>query len=244
MYQNLIFDLDDTLVRCRKYYFECRDQFAGFQAMRYNIDPLVVDKMLNDFDVTCTKLPSGFSKERYPRSFAAISAAIDIVMGNEPNAQAAEISFNIANKVFDAPYEMIDGARDMLIKYRSIGKHIFLLTKGDEEVQRRKIALHRLDEVFPEGNIFIVPRKSVDEVRMVMKQIFMWHSNPQPNGQLDKTVMIGDSLKDDVGSALQAGIDAIHINCDLTPAWSYDDGTMIPTHCLKTVTDLPTIIPL
>lgn len=234
-YQNLIFDLDDTLLLCGKYYMDVRNEFKLYQEKRTGVPADIVDKMLNDFDLSCTKLPNAFNRERYPRSFAAISAALDIVNGNAPCPESAHHSFDIGNSVFTADYIMFKGVRDLLVKYKMAGFRLFLCTKGDTAVQQYKIDKHNLQDIFPVGQIYIVPKKTGEVVTAIML-----------DHQLDptKTIFIGDSLKDDVGSAHAAGIHAVHIGHPEKPVWAYDDGKNVPEFCLESVTELPTAIPL
>ena len=234
-FTNLIFDLDDTLLLCGKYYMDVRNEFKLFQEERTGIPAEIVDKMLNDFDLSCTKLPNAFNKERYPRSFAAISAALDIINGKMPSGMAAEHSFEIGNSVFTADYAMFNGVQDMLVRYKMAGFRLFLCTKGDLEVQEYKISKHCLRDIFPSENIYIVPKKTGEVVTGIML-----------DHQLDptETIFIGDSVKDDIGSAHEAGIKAVHIGNPNKPVWAYDDGKNVPDFTLEKVTALPTIIPV
>lgn len=235
-YQNLIFDLDDTIIRCGHYYAKAKTEFVQFSYERTGLPPAMIETLLNDIDLSCTALPNGFNRERYPRSFRAASNVLDIIRGVPVDATAGDKSFEIGDSVFSAPYEMFDGARDVLTKYKSTGHRLFMCTKGDDEVQQRKIDIHSLTDLFESPRIYIVGKKTPETVQKILS-----------DHQLIKesTVFIGDSLRDDVGSAIKAGIDSVWINKPDRHVWAYENNQdHRPTHILERITELPSIIPI
>jgi hypothetical protein len=111
---------------------------------------------------------------------------------------------------------------------------MFILTKGDDKVQRDKITLNKLEELFGWSNIHIVDRKGEAEMREVLAA---HHLNP------NETIMIGDSLKDDIGSALKCGMDCMHIELGGIE-WDYNKTTDRPTYKATTVLSLPLYVEL
>lgn len=235
-YKSLLFDLDDTILRCGKYYHACKNEFIQYQHARTGISPHIIEKILDGIDIACTELEGGFLKERFPRSFAAVSSVLDTILGRMVDQNAKNTSYQIGNSVFDAPYELINGAYETLKLYKDAGYRMFLYTKGDEKIQRRKLDKNGLYAIFnDEKDIHIVPKKNSE---YVIEHIL------EANG-LDKneTILIGDSLKDDIGSAGGSGIDSVLINAD-KPVWYLDVGMYVPTHVRNSIKDLPTIIPV
>lgn len=232
-FPNLIFDMDDTLSECSPLYAKCKDDFAEFSYGRTGIAKDIIINILNGIDVACTNLPQGFGKERFPRSFAATSAALDLIRGKEVDDRAAEQSYMIGEEVFVADYPLYDGVLNMLKRYKSGGHNLFLCTKGDFYVQNRKIELNELDTIFDRANIYIVPKKD----GLAIERILLDH-------QLDptETVIIGDSIRDDIGAGHEAGIKTIWINNESKVAWAYEDRNHTPDYIIKKVTDLPSLI--
>lgn len=105
--------------------------------------------------------------------------------------------------------DSLDGARDTLQLLRDCGVRMVLKTKGEKQIQERKIARHRLTDIFGD-RIAIVDRKNTDTFKGIAAQ----HDLKAP-------VSIGDSPRSDIEPALAAGFDAILIL--KTDSWSYEE---------------------
>lgn len=211
---NLIFDLDDTLVECGKYYRAQQEEFAEFQSNRTGLPPELIYKLRENIDVTFTSTSDGFSRARFPRSFASTSITIDLMLGHSIDEDAKEQSFMIGDKVFNAMYPLLDGIDTMLTSYLDNDHKLFLLTKGDYDVQIRKVALNGLRQWFDNECIYIVGQKTPDELHSILIN----HSLDP-----DDTVMIGDSLRDDIGTAKSLGVTSVWINNNNSLAWGYEN---------------------
>jgi phosphoglycolate phosphatase-like HAD superfamily hydrolase len=234
MYKNLIFDMDDTLIHCGRYYVATKNRFVEFQHQRTGLPKDMILKMLNDVDLACTTFPMGFSKERFPRSFVAISHVLDIVRGLPVNEAAAKESLYIGQSVFDAEYEPFEGAFETLKMFKDNGFKLFLNTKGDEDVQNMKIFKHKLDRFFDDDSIYIVPKKDRTGIIRILDD---------HNLKIEETLSIGDSVRDDIGTAKAVGIDtALVTEADHT--WGYEDTDHEPTYEIHSIRDLLKIIPI
>jgi FMN phosphatase YigB (HAD superfamily) len=231
---NLVFDLDNTLCNCSVFYKQKQNEFARYQAQRTGHTEDFCLELLRKIDVTFTATPEGFSKHRFPRAFAATSSTLDIMMGNSIDEPAAQHSWYIGDSVFNEPYELFDGVRDMLEQYKAGGYRLFLLTKGDYDVQISKVINNKLDVIFDRDKIYVVPKKTSTE----LAQILYDH-----NLIVDETVMIGDSMRDDIGSAQALGVDSILVE-DATGTWDYETITVTASRKIKHTIELPEIIPV
>jgi FMN phosphatase YigB (HAD superfamily) len=229
-----VFDLDNTLCDCSIFYKQKQNEFAKYQSNRTGHTEEFCLNLLRSIDVTFTSTPEGFSKNRFPRAFAAASSTLDIMMGNPIDDNAAQHSWYIGDSVFNEPYDLFDGVYDMLSLYRDAGYNMFLLTKGDYQVQIGKVVRNGLDEIFERDKIYVVPHKTSAEFAQLMKDHSLLAS---------ETLVIGDSLRDDIGSARLLGIDTVLVE-DATGTWAYETQKHEPTHFIKKVTELPTIVPV
>jgi len=224
-YKNLIFDLDDTILICSEYYHKCRDTFAAEATARTGISPEVVDKMLTGIDVACMGLDNGFGKERFPRSFAACSIALDIICDKTPDIEAAQRAFVIGDSVFWEDYPIINGAAEILQTYKDAGYNLFLYTKGDYAVQQRKIDINKLNRFFDADKVYIVGKKGGFQIDRIVAD---------HNLIKDETVMIGDSIRDDIRSANEAGIDCVYVWADGRRQWDKESINKFKPNCIIT----------
>jgi putative hydrolase of the HAD superfamily len=232
MIKNLILDMDDSLLLCSKYYVECLDEFSTMQSARSGISKEVCRKILDSIDLCCTELPDGFNSERFPRSFEAASMVLDVVRNVGIDFVAAHDSYDIGNSVFAADYPLFDGVRETLSLYRNSGFNLFLYSKGDPKVQWPKVYKNNLLEYFDKDNIYFVGKKTQVEVEMILNMNDL---------VTEETVMVGDSLRDDIGSAHAAGLKAIHLTA-MKPSWKYENGNNKPDYSIAHFRDLPNII--
>lgn len=220
---------------CGRFYVETLENFSNYQAERLGIDASIARKMVDAIDLVCTNFKDGFNRERFPRSFSAASVALDISLGQQPDAHAANRSFEIGNAVFDAPYDLYPGVREMLEGYRHSGYNLFLYTKGDHSVQQDKIDRNQLLDIFAEEDIFIVGKKSGEILSSYLNRFDLEYS---------ETVVIGDSLRDDVGSAIDLGLASVWVSGNHQSKWAYESVERVPTFSINSILDLPRIIPI
>jgi putative hydrolase of the HAD superfamily len=213
----LVIDMDGTLIECGKYYVEVKDKGAEYLSTITGIGKDVARKMIEAIDLAAVSLPGSFSADRMPNSFeAAAMAACQIAYHQKPHLAPFYNHMNamreIGKSVFDAPYEQFPGVVNALLELKSQGWKMVLLTKGDTEVQQRKIALHRYEELFDVRVITLT--KNVDVLRSVCEKFGIIPS---------QSWSIGDSVKDDISPAKALGFRTIRVK-DHTP-WAYDTGT-------------------
>jgi putative hydrolase of the HAD superfamily len=237
MYKNIIFDMDDTLMPCGPFYTRTQEDFGYYQHFRTGLDEKVCKDVLKNIDLTSIVLPGSFNRERFPRSFRAASYVLDTILGRELDQRAAYISYSIGDSVFDAPYILFEGVYDMLAAYQNSGFQLFLFTKGDQTVQREKILRNSLEQFFPDPNVMIVDRKHGGLLSNIVAEREL---TP------DETIVVGDSLRDDVGSAHQAGLHSVWVQKTANKSWAYEntENHLHATYVIDYVTKLPTVIPV
>lgn len=235
-YKNIITDMDDTLLPCGRFYVAVQNEFGEFQAKRTGLPADVCINVFKGIDLACIGLPAAFNRDRFPGSFKAASYALDAISGITSDQEAAHKSWLIGDSVFAAPYDLFDGVARVLAAYREAGFRLFLLTKGDEEVQNIKIERNQLRSIFEQNEIYIVGKKNSDNVHRIIAE---HNLNPA------ETISVGDSLRDDVGAALEAGIGAVYVHKNANKSWAYENtgNSHQPTFTVDFFTDLPTIIP-
>jgi putative hydrolase of the HAD superfamily len=108
----------------------------------------------------------------------------------------------LAERVYEEEARIKDGVIEAL---GLLADHfaLYLVTVGDEAVQRRRIETLPCRELF--SDMIIVSDKTTEVYRSVLER------GPFQPGE---AVMIGDSLRSDVLPALEAGLFAVHIPAD------------------------------
>ncbi len=229
----LIFDLDNTLVECGQYYLSAQVELIRRQSVRTDIKPEIIKELFTTIDLQSTKLERGFSRDRFPRSFSATVAVLDAMRGRTPDNDEMKAMWLIGDDVFYAPYTPYDGVESTLQAYKDGGWQLLLCSKGQYEVQKRKIAINGFERFFDPTEQYITLVKSPEYLQQIIvaKQIDVGNS-----------WYIGDSMRDDIGPALAVGMKAVEVASG-TGKWAYENIEHPPTATITSVSELGTIIP-
>ena len=55
-------------------------------------------------------------------------------------------------------------------------------------------------------------------------------------------IVVGDSIKDDIGGAIKAGLRSVHIAGQFEGSWSYENEQNTPTWTIKHIGELPALL--
>lgn len=211
MQPTLVFDADDTLW----------DEQGVLQAFEADIEALLDD--------LCDE-PSHF-RERFIATehanipalgygFASYIYSVGEAVSCEPSwrAHKASVLARVAELIADvqtAGPRVIDGVVPTLEALSDRRYRMVLLTRGIDHEQRHKLAQSGLSAFFSE--IRVVGRKDVETYRVTAEEL----GDPAAM----RLCMIGNSMRSDVGPALEAGWRAIHV--PPPTEWAHDmaDGT-------------------
>jgi putative hydrolase of the HAD superfamily len=231
--KNIIFDFDDTLADCGIFYREQQNKFAAYQASRTGLPVELISKLRESIDVHFTQTPDGFNRVRFPRSFASTSMTIDVMLGNKVDEVAAYQSFELGDEVFNAMYPLCPGIPEMLDSFRDAGHQLFLLTKGDFEVQTRKIVLNGLDRWFQKDRMYIVPQKTPQSLQRVLDDHGL---------NTTDTIVVGDSLRDDIANAHAVGCESVWVSGRHNAAWAYENTQVEVIYSTENAADLGNLL--
>jgi putative hydrolase of the HAD superfamily len=137
----------------------------------------------------------GYDPAMLPRAYEEALIAFVPTASDDDILHAHQLGY----RIFEEEARLKEGVEESI---RLLADHflLYLVTVGDEAVQRRRIETLPFRDLFTE--LFIVPDKNADTYRAVLR-----HCQCTP----DEAVMIGDSLKSDIIPAVEAGLTAIHI---------------------------------
>jgi putative hydrolase of the HAD superfamily len=208
--QHIIFNLDDTLIECNKYYNKVIEQFindmtkwfAGakrdeVRQKQLDIDMLQVDK-------------NGLTTEHFPESFVKTYQLYCEERGIRPEYHTIAYLRALGNSVFDMPVEPLPDMYETLEALRSQGHELYLHTGGVEENQRRKVAQLELAAFF-DNRIFISLHKDTKALQKIVDEMAF---------DVRNTWMVGNSPKTDIVPGLELGVNTIFIPAQ--KEWSYN----------------------
>ncbi len=199
-FQNLIiFDLDDTLLDTSDLYWRARSLFVE-KVTKEGFDEKLIIDLFEKIDTENIK-KLGFSPHRYGKSmtetYLTICSKINLKVQPETLTFLNEVCSPI---VVNTVPEILNGAKELL--EWAYGKfYLVVLTRGEENVQYRKLQESKLIKYF--GDIYVVPCKNL--------QVFQ--STLATTGfDPEKTWVIGDSIKSDINPGILAGTKCILYN--------------------------------
>ncbi|NHM33465.1 HAD family hydrolase [Neobacillus terrae] len=207
----LIFDLDDTLIHCNKYFRDTINQFAA--QMKQWFPELTIQQIKQmQLEIDMKSIAEhGLHSSRFPESLAATYLYFSEKYNQSVEQTKVDELRRIGQGVFEIEVQPFPHMYEVLNTLRQDGHHLFMYTGGDKANQNRKIVQLELEAYFGK-RVFIYEHKNSEALRQVLQTI---KADPK------KTWMIGNSLKTDIRPALENGINAIHIPSPIE--WSYNN---------------------
>lgn len=235
--QQVIFDLDDTLVHCNKYFDLILDQFADLLTdwfKMYGISTAEIREKQTEIDVAGVH-QIGFASSHFPESLVDTYRYYGRLTGRKGLPEEEDRLMKLGLSVYELPIEPYPGMVETLNLLRSQGHELHLYTGGETMIQQRKIEQMRLADYF-QDRIYIRQHKNAEALEDIL------HSR-----QFDRsrTWMIGNSLRTDVMPALSAGIKAVYIK--IPNEWLYNivelqhDGDA-EMHTVTSLEEVPRVI--
>ncbi len=208
--QNILFNLDDTLSYCNRYFNLVIDEFAD-QMMAWfdSITERDIKQKQLQLDVALIS-EHGLKSDRFPESFVGTYKYYCDLTGREKKKDEIQYLRELGFKVFEIPVEPIPSMNETLQRLKEEGHKLYLHTGVDEANQLRKISQLELTTYF-EHRIFISEHKDTTALSDILKTI-----KADPN----VTWMVGNSLRTDIVPALEMDIHAIYIPAE--NEWQYN----------------------
>ncbi|UQZ37131.1 HAD family hydrolase [Paenibacillus sp. PK3_47] len=203
MKQQVIFDLDDTLVHCNKYFDLILGQYFELMNDWFSGDGILTSEVRSkqvEIDVE-TVSTSGLASENFPKSLIATYRYFSARLGRPADPVQEQQLMKLGLSVYDQEIEAYPGMVETLDMLKQDGHDLYLYTGGDDTIQQRKIEQMKLDLYF-DDRIFIRQHKNVESLENILSTHHFDRS---------RTWMIGNSLRTDVLPALTAGINTIYL---------------------------------
>ncbi|SDE30474.1 putative hydrolase of the HAD superfamily [Paenibacillus sp. UNCCL117] len=211
--QTILFDMDDTLIHCNKFFDMVIDQFADQMEAwfhGYHLSISEVKKKQAELDLNRV-LASGFSPSHFPESFVETYDYYSDLTGRRKTQAEIERLTELGSSVYGHSIEPYPYMEQTLKTLAAEGHELHLYTGGDPAVQMRKIKEAGLERFFAD-RIHITRHKNTEFLEGILSNNGMDRS---------RTWMIGNSLRTDMIPALTCGIHAIFMPAELE--WSYNE---------------------
>jgi len=202
----VVFDGDDTLWSTEQLYDDARLSARDVVAVS-GLDPERWEELERRIDVeNVAKL--GYSPKRFPTSCVQAYEELCRSEWRDPDTHVVRQIRLAASSVFTSDPPVMLGARETLARLRACGIRLGLLTKGNREVQQRRIANSGLSDLF--DVIQIVPEKTPATILKIVSVLGV---------DVRSAWMVGNSVRSDILPALAAGLQAVWINAHV---WEYE----------------------
>ncbi|MEK3823806.1 HAD family hydrolase [Paenibacillus sp. FSL K6-1558] len=201
--QHILFDLDDTLVYCNKYFnlvlgefFENMQQWFDGHALTTQ---QIREKQL-EIDVTGVN-KVGFASHHFPQSlidtYRYFSQKYARVTSTKEETYLSKLGMSVYTQEVEPYPHMVETLEEL----KSAGHSLYLYTGGETVIQQRKIDQMKLSIYF-DDRIYIRQHKNIETLEGILSK-----------GPFDRraTWMIGNSLRTDIMPAVNAGIHSIYI---------------------------------
>ncbi len=219
----IIFDGDDTLWDSQSIYVDAKKRYYREMAT-LGFDTSEVEQVLDTTDIANVDV-LGFSRLRFPKSMVDAYRTLCERRSREWDKGIAERLRSIGESVFHRAPHLFPGATNLLDAVRARGARVILATKGDHDVQKRKLAVMNLAQMF--HRLYILDRKTENEFRTILAECDL---------AADMSWSLGNSVKSDINPALRVGMNAIWVQQE---TWEYERELPERTDKLFVVRSLP-----
>ncbi|MEY4723053.1 MAG: hypothetical protein RLZZ324_566 [Candidatus Parcubacteria bacterium] len=229
--RDIVFDLDDTLIYTAHKYYAALIVAAGIVhhsfGMRHVTHPMEFIGTAERINGEVIRAVGFRNGHMFVSSCAQAYEELCVKRGLLPQKDVAEAVTKAALGHRAGPFIPVDGAKRTLRALRRDGHRLHLVTMGEPGLQMERLHGSGLQEYFRAENIHVTDH---DKRAAISRCI----DGRDPA----RSVMVGDSLKSDITSAIDLGMVAMHVPGD---PWSFAQAD-VPKHAfisLASIKDVP-----
>lgn len=232
----VIHDLDNTHVRCSEYYNDARTRWAELMATELGLSPAESLGALMAVGRAMSLGPLGHSKQRFPLSMAETYRRLVRAAGRPVREAVAAAASSIGESVFAADYTPYAGSVETLAALHRAGIAQAICTKGDVRVQLpQKVDRHGYRRWVQ--HVRVCDPKTPEDFLACMHAL---------GATPETTVVVGDSLVDDIAGATAAGMRSVWVTAYRSSTFSYlgeNPETTHPTATIGEIHELQALLP-
>jgi len=210
MIKTIFIDLDDTLIANHYVYYV--PQLEAVKMICLDLEelsppPIQIIEMTTKWQVDNIAELGYISKICFPQSFLAIYRQLCSKINRPPNPNIESAIAVCAMRYILEQYKLFPGVKDTL---KSLPQRKIMVTRGVSEVQDFKIDNVELREYF--DDIEIVKVKTPQTYTDLIEKYGL---------VAEETLMVGDSFRNDIKPALEAGLKAVQIEAGIVQ-WDWE----------------------
>lgn len=226
----IIFDFDDTLVATNVIFEDIRQEFFAQMAELGFTEQVAIAEYLNQADINNVLALGYMGKECFPRAMGQTYQHFVSLAGQTYDPQIAQRLENIGWQVYQREAEYLPGAKELLTSLQGKAR-LFLLTQGDSGIQARRLKQRGILPYFDDFRIVV--SKDVAAYTSFIRDM---------NIDVERSWMVGNSLRSDINPALTVGLKAVHYQL---PAWDFEHEEALGEHySITNLLDLKELIGL
>ncbi|HJV45873.1 MAG TPA: HAD family hydrolase [Bacillota bacterium] len=209
--QYILFNLDDTLAHCNKYFHLVINQFTQRMCEWFSTKTKQeIEQKQLEIDLASIA-QHGLTSERFVESLVDTYNYFLEQTGRTKEDRELKIVKEIGKSVFEMKVEPYPQMNEILQQLKEEGHELYLHTGGDKNNQMRKITQLELGVYF-ENRIFISSHKDTGALEEILQKM---------NFDRSRTWMVGNSLRTDILTGLECGIHVIYIPAKTE--WKYNE---------------------
>lgn len=220
------FDLDDTLIFTQYKYNNAAMNCTAVLLREFGLHAPHPKSVLDHFasvDLRNTE-KHGFRRSRFAASWQETYDHFAAAIGVAVREQTREEIEAIVATVTNPPFLVKPEAEAVLSQLRPLAAEMFILTMGEERVQRNKVTALPVEVQRVFDGVIVVPRKDEKCFRKAM-------DGRDPS----RCVMVGNSMRSDVLPAIASGAWAVYLPFE---TWAYERLEPLTSDRLFTVQSL------
>ncbi len=195
--RTLIIDADDTLWETEIYYEQCTAAFAELMVAQ-GFEQEEAERTVEAVERERVALV-GYAPQEFVRNLVIVYRRLCKRYDQPVRDEVSDAVWEIGQAVMEHPIVLLDGVAETLARLSGRCR-LFLLTKGDREVQESKLAQSGLSHLF--DGVHVVPEKDADVMRRLVARYGL---------RPEETWMVGNSPRSDINPALKVGIGAVYV---------------------------------
>lgn len=204
------FDLDDTLIFTQYKYNNAAMECARAILREFGLHAPHPKSVMDHFAEVDLRNAErhGFRRSRFAASWQETYEHFAAGVGQEPREAIRSELEAIVATVTTPPFLVKPEAAGVIAQVRPLAGEAFILTMGEDKVQREKVGHLPTDIQRAFDGVLVVPRKDERSFRKLIGE-----RDP------DRVVMVGNSMRSDVMPAIAAGAWAVHLPFE---TWAYE----------------------